>query len=49
MCGVYLRDKVQSVELRRKMRIELVTGVVKRNQLRSLGYVLQKDDGDWVR
>ena len=46
MCGVSLKDRVPSVELRERMGIELVSDVIKRNQL---GHVLQKDDGDWVK
>ena len=38
-----------SAEIRERMRIELVSDVVKRNQLRWLGHGLRKDDGDWVK
>ena len=48
MCGVSLRDRVPSVELRERMRIELVSDIVKWNRLRCLGHVLRNDDGDWV-
>mgnify|MGYP007071599789 CR=1 FL=1 len=49
MCGVSLRDRVSSEELRERMGIESVSDVVKRSRLRWLGHVLRKDDGDWVK
>ena len=49
MCGVSLRDRMQSAELRERMGIESVSDAVKRNRLRWLGHVLQKDDDDWVK
>lgn len=49
MCGVSLRDRVPSAELRERMGIESVSDVVKRSRLRWLGHVLRKDDGDWVK
>ena len=38
-----------SEELRERMGIESVSGVVKRSRLRWLGHVLRKDEDDWVR
>ena len=49
MCGVSPRDRVPSAELRERMKIELVSDVVKQNRLRLAGHVLRKDDGDWVK
>ena len=49
MCGVSLRDRVLSTELRERMGIESVSDTVKQNRLRWLGHVLQKDDDDWVK
>lgn len=49
MCGVSLRDRVPSSELRDRLGIELVTDIVRRNLLRWLGHVLRKDDDDWVK
>ena len=37
------------MELRERMDIESGSDDVKWNQLRWLGHVLQKDDGDWVK
>ena len=41
--------RVPSAELRERMRIDLVSDVVKRDLLRWLGHVLRKDDDDWVK
>ena len=49
LCGVSLRDRVPSAELRERMGIESVSDAVKWNRLRWLGHVLQKDDDDWVK
>ena len=49
MCGVSLKDRVLSTELRERMGIESVFDVVKRNRLRWVGHVLRKDDDDWVK
>ena len=49
MCGVSLRHRVPSAELRERMGIESVSDAVKWNRLRWLGHVLQKDDDDWVK
>ena len=49
MCGVSLRDRVPSAELRERMGIESVSDAMKQNRLRWLGHVLQKDDDDWVK
>ena len=46
MCGVTLRDKVPTVELRR--RIEGVIEVMRRVTLRWLGHVERKEVNDWV-
>ena len=49
MCGVSLKDRVPSAELRERMGIESVSDVVKQNRLKWLGHVQQKDDDDWVK
>ena len=45
LCGVTLRDKVPTVELRRRLGIE---GVVRRGRLRWFGHVERKELDDWV-
>ena len=49
MCGVLLRDRVPSAELRERMGIESVSDAMKQNRLRWLGHVLRKDGDDWVK
>ena len=48
MCGVTLRDKVPTVELRRRLGIEGVVEVMRRGRLRWFGHVERKDVDDWV-
>lgn len=49
MCGVSLRERMASAELRRKMGVEEISIVVRRNRLRWYGHVERKDDTDWVK
>ena len=49
MCGVSLRERKTSDQLRRMMGIEPVVDVVKRSRLRWMGHVLRKNESDWVR
>ena len=49
MCGILLRDRAPSAELRERMGIKSVSDAMKQNRLRWLGHVLQKDDDDWVK
>ena len=46
MCGVSLRERKTSAELRRMMGIEPVVDVVKRSRLRWMGHVLRKGESD---
>ena len=48
MCGVTLRDKVPTVELRRRLGIEGVVEVMRRGRLRWFGHVEWKEVDDWV-
>ena len=48
MCGVTLRDKVPTVELRRRLGIEGVAEVMRRGRLRWFGHVERKEVDDWV-
>ena len=48
MCGVTLRDKVPTVELRRRLGIEGVVEVMRRGRLRWFGHVERKEVDDWV-
>ena len=49
MCGVSLKDKLRSDELRRRLGIEAIGQVLRRGRLRWLGHVLRKEENDWVR
>ena len=48
MCGVTLRDKVPTVELRRRLGVEGVVEVMRRGRLRWFGHVERKEVDDWV-
>ena len=48
MCGVTLRDKVPTVELRRRLAIEGVVEVMRQGRLRWFGHVERKKVDDWV-
>jgi len=48
MCGVKLKDKLPSKELRERLGIDDIALVLQQNRLCWYGYVLQKDD-DWVK
>ena len=48
MCGVTLRDKIPTVELRRRLGIEGVVEVMKWDRLRWFGHVERKEVDDWV-
>ena len=47
MCGVKLKDRLPSQELRETLGIDDITLVLQQNRLRWYGRVLRKDD-DWV-
>ena len=48
MCGVTLRDKVPTVELRRRLGIEGVVEHMRRSRLRWFEHVERKEVDDWV-
>jgi len=49
MCGVKLKDRLTSKELRQRLGIDDITLVLQQNRLRWYGHVLRKDDDDWVK
>jgi len=49
MCGVKLKDRVPSKELRGRLELEDIISVLQRNRLRWYGHVLRKEDNDWVK
>jgi len=49
MCGVKLKARLPSKELRERLGIDDIALVLQQNQLRWYGHVLRKDDDDWVK
>ena len=49
MCGVKLKDRLPSKELRERLRIDDIALVLQQNRLRWYGHVLQNEDDDWVK
>ena len=49
MCGVKLKDRLPSKELRERLGVDDIALVLQQNKLRWYGHVLQKDDDDWVK
>jgi len=49
MCGVKLKDRVSNKELIERPGIVNITSLLQQNRLRWYGYVLRKDDSDWVK
>ena len=48
MCGVTVKNMIQTVELRKRLGIECVSDVVRRGRLRWFGHVERKENDDWV-
>ena len=48
MCGVTLRDRKSSEELRKRLGIVSVSSMVSRERLRWFGHVERKNADDWV-
>ena len=49
MCGVKLKDRLPSKELRERLGIVDIALILQQNRLRWYGHVLRKDDDDWVK
>jgi len=49
MCNVKVKDRVPSKELRERLGIDDIILILGQNRLRWHGYVLQKEDTDWVK
>jgi len=49
ICGVKLKDRLRSKELRERLGIDDIALVLQQNRLHWYGHVLQKKDDDWVR
>ena len=48
LCGVTLKDRCKSEELRKRLDIEDVADVIRKSRLRWYGHFERKDEGDWV-
>ena len=49
MCGVTLKDKKSSEELRQQIGIDSVPDVIRRHRLRWFCLVEREEGGDWVK
>ena len=49
MCGVKLKDRLPSKELRERLGIDDIALVLQQNRLRWYRHVLRKYDNDWVK
>ena len=49
MCGVILKDRLPSKELREILGVDDIALILQQNRLRWYGHVLRKDDDDWVK
>jgi len=49
MCGVKLKDKFPSMELRERLDVDDIALVFQQKRLWWYGHVLRKDDDDWVK
>jgi len=49
MCGIKIKDRLPSKELRERLGIDDIALVLQQNRLRWYGHVLRTDDDDWVK
>jgi len=49
MCGVKLKDRLPSKELRDRLGVDDIALILQQNRLLWYGHVLRKDDDDWVK
>ena len=49
MCGVSMKDRRTSEELRNLVGIQPITTVIRSGRLRWYGHVMRKSDEDWVK
>ena len=49
MCGVKLKDRLPSKELRERLGVDDIALVLQQNRLHWYGHVLRKDVDDWVK
>ena len=49
MCGVKVKDRVPSKELKERLGIDDIILILQQNRLRWYGHVLRKEDTDWMK
>ena len=49
MCGIKLKDRFPSKELKERLGIDDIAFVLQQNTLRWYGHVLRKEDDVWVK
>ena len=49
LCGIKLKDRFPSKELRERQGIDDIALVLQQKRLRWYGHVLRKDDDDWLK
>ena len=49
LCGIKLKDRFPSKELRERQGIDDIALVLQQNRLHWYGHVLRKDDDDWLK
>ena len=49
MCGVTLKNRITSEELRNRLSIEAVTEIVRRGRLMWFGHMERQADYNWVK
>ena len=49
MCGIKLKNRLPSKELRERLGIDDIALVLQQNRLHWYGHVLRKEDDDWVK
>ena len=49
MCGVKVKDRVPSKDLRERLGIDDIIWILQQNRLRWYGRALRKEDTDWVK
>jgi len=49
MCGIKLKDRLPSKELRERLSVDDIALILQQNRLCWYGHVLRKDDDDWVK
>jgi len=48
-CGIKLKDRFPSKELRERLGVDDIALVLQQNRLHWYGHVLRKEDDDWVK